>query len=217
LTSLKNSDDIKATFEEVLHKDISVVVSNAGINTGIEYEHVPAKTIETIINLNITPNCLLAAYFYERLIKRAENKLDKSAILFTASAASHFPNNHMLLYGMTKTFLRFFSLSLSEEKSEFIDVLCVSPGFVTTKLTFDRKEADTISTTKCIDGALKVLGQKSETSTNWTHHLIYKVIFASVWHISHEINNKLLNFVLIKTGLDKLEEKFVEREKNSLK
>jgi 17beta-estradiol 17-dehydrogenase / very-long-chain 3-oxoacyl-CoA reductase len=191
LAQLKDSDEIKSIFETALQKDISIVISNAGITTFDAYQISSPKIVETICSLNATANCLLTAFFYDRLVKRAEAKNVKSALLFTASLAGYAHDGHQIMYSSTKAFLRFFTLSLSEEVDKNVDILSVCPGLVSTNIIKFYDGPGSIDTSTCISGALKCLGQKTETNTSISHHVLRKFMVDDAWNIHHELPKKL--------------------------
>jgi short-subunit dehydrogenase len=195
LASLKDSEQIISIFEEALQKDISIVIGNAEMNTNDFLKHIDKKVVEEIINLNATSNCMLAAFFYNRLIQRAETKNVKSAFLFESGLAGYAPDSKtQMFYNSTKAFLRFFTLSLSEEANNHLDVLSVCPGQIRESIGDHLQGLFSVKPNECINGALKALGQRTETNTCGLHNIGRKILYDDCWNISHELylytNNK---------------------------
>ena len=99
-----------------------------------------------------------------------------------ASAAGILPLRNLHLYGMTKTFMYYFGTSLSEECDSNLDILTVCPGFVKTNMTLNFDSSSFIKPDQCINGILKVLGQRKMTNTHWIHHLQFRFIGSEIWH-----------------------------------
>jgi 3-hydroxybutyrate dehydrogenase len=187
LAALDSAEHIKETFKEALTKDISIVVSNAGISSHIPFEEVPSKTVSLMINLHCNANVLLMKFFYERLQNRTLDNKFKSAYICMASSGGLLPVDVAMLYCMTKTFLLYFIESVSNEASRNFDLLSVCPGYVSTDMTCYRKENDTITPNQCAKGTLKELGHSLVTTTHWATHIKLKLILNSLWHISHSL------------------------------
>jgi short-subunit dehydrogenase len=128
-------------------KDVGILVNNVGMTENTfgwfsdlgsrdgrhlsEEEHV-ADLIKTIKTNCIFPSKLTAAII--PLLKSRDHKY--SAIVNVSSILAHLPSPYNPIYGASKAYNRTFSRALTAEYAQMgIDVLCVSPGMVTSNLT----------------------------------------------------------------------------------
>lgn len=132
---------------EIDGKDVGLLVNNVGTtectfgwfsdlgsrndNFLTEDEHV-ADLIKTIKTNCVFPSKLTAAIL-PILRSRAH---PFSGIINVSSILAHMPSPFNPIYGATKSYNRTFSRALTAEYAELgVDVLCVSPGMVTSNLT----------------------------------------------------------------------------------
>ena len=105
------------------------------------------------------------------IIPRFHRRKSRSAIIDISSLARYMSVMPMVpCYSSTK----FFNYTLSqgyaqEDKTGKIDYLCLMPGYVTSKMTLERKDNDTISPKECAEECLKDLGQMTETFGHIKH------------------------------------------------
>lgn len=128
---------------ELSNKDVGLLVNNVGMtestfgwfsdlgNDLSEEQHV-ADLIKTIKTNCVFPSKLTAALI--PLFK--SRSTTPSAIINISSILAHLPSPFNPIYGATKAYNRTFSRALTAEYAQQgIDVLCVSPGMVTSNLT----------------------------------------------------------------------------------
>lgn len=144
-------DKISDLKEKITGNDVGILVNNVGMTENIfgwfsdlgnrddrllsEEEHV-ADLVKTIKTNCIFPSKLTAAII--PLLEAREHK--HSAIVNVSSILAHLPSPYNPIYGASKAYNRTFSRGLTAEYAQKgIDVLCVSPGMVTSNLTGMKK------------------------------------------------------------------------------
>ena len=154
-------DKITDLKEKLVEKDVGILVNNVGMTENTfgwfsdlgnvsmdkdelnrdqilltEKEHCD-DLIKTIKTNCIFPSKLTAAII--PLLKSRDHP--NSAIINVSSILAHLPCPFNPIYGATKAYNRTFSRALTAEYAQLgIDVLCVSPGMVTSNLTGMKKK-----------------------------------------------------------------------------
>ena len=114
---------------------ISILVNNAGVGLGGEFQKNDIKKYEDMVNLNIMTLTKLTYFILQDMKKERNGK-----ILNLASVASFIPGPYMSVYFATKAYVLSFSESLFfEGLKDNISVTAVCPG--STKTNF-AKTAD---------------------------------------------------------------------------
>lgn len=138
---------ITALKEKLIEKDVGLLVNNVGTTESTfgwfsdlgsrndrhmsEEEHV-----NDLIN-TIKTNCIFPSKLTAAIIPLLRSRAHPfSGIINLSSILAHLPSPFNPIYGATKSYNRTFSRALTAEYAELgIDVLCVSPGMVTSNLT----------------------------------------------------------------------------------
>lgn len=179
-------EKISALKAKMEGKDVGILVNNVGMTENTfgwfselgsrddrvlsEEEHV-ADLIKTIKTNCVFPSKLTAALIP---IFRSRNH-KYSAIVNVSSILAHLPSPFNPIYGATKAYNRTFSRALTAEYAQLgIDVLCVSPGMVTSNLTGMKSSTWFCSSARETAAyALKVVGFAVEVFLHPIHGLTY--------------------------------------------
>lgn len=129
-------------------KDVGLLINNVGTteNTfgwfsdiGTSRDNRPLTEEEHVNNLidTIKINCVFPSKLTAAIIPRLRLRENKfSGIINVSSILAHLPCPFNPIYGASKAYNRSFSRALTAEYGQLgIDVLCVSPGMVTSNLT----------------------------------------------------------------------------------
>lgn len=176
-------DKMAALKEELEGKDVGLLVNNVGTtestfgwfsevgNDMSEAEHV-ADLVKTIKTNCVFPSKLTAALI-PLLKSRANNT--PSAIINISSILAHLPSPFNPIYGATKAYNRTFSRALTAEYAQQgIDVICVSPGMVTSNLTGMKESTWFCASSKdTAKYSLKALGFAVEVFPHPIHGLTF--------------------------------------------
>ena len=163
----KDSADV-ALLEKIVEDtkdiDISMLINNVGVGT--MGTPVLDMKMQTALDM-IVINCIPQAIFDRLLLPRLWSRSKRGCVLDVSSVASlaNLPGKE--IYSASKFFNKAINNSFAMAgaiRKDNVDYLTLKPGFVKTGLTGEREiDAITCDTTQCVLGALKALGQKSET------------------------------------------------------
>ena len=161
-------DFLQKELTELQGLDISMLVNNVGVDIIDDFDKIPDQQLYDLISINIYSLVRMTKALMPQLIKR--NK--KSAIINVGSVAGLRPMAFFTTYSASKAFTNFFSAALSIEYTN-VDILCLTPFYVSTQLTHFKKLAfDTVSPNECANGTLNDLGLVRQTYGNWRHKII---------------------------------------------
>lgn len=155
--------------------DVSIVVNNIGLSTN----NTPfySMTMQDSLDM-ITANCIPQAILSKIFLKRFSERESRSALIDISSINSIQPFLGKEIYSATKIFNSWLSLAQSAKGPENVDFLCLKPGFVsTTGLRKRELNWTTCTTEECVEGTLKVLGQRAET-----YGSVKSILFGNVVH-----------------------------------
>jgi short-subunit dehydrogenase len=106
------------------HKELNVIVSNAGYGLNGPFEKIPIHEQLNIIDTNIRSQ-LEIAYAFIPLLKQ----FDKAYLLNTGSTTCYQSVPYMAIYAASKAFVLSFTRSLRFElRDTSVSVSCLSPG-----------------------------------------------------------------------------------------
>jgi len=106
------------------HRDIAVLVNNAGFGDSDPVVTADAGVLAAMIGLNVTALTLLTRAFVPGMVARGSGR-----ILNVASTASFSPVPTMAVYGATKAFVLSFSEAVAEELAGTgVTVTALCPG-----------------------------------------------------------------------------------------
>lgn len=161
-------------FKEFSDLDVSILVNNIGYVGAFQLTDMQRDLQDNLdlVTINCIPVTVLTKLFTEKFLSRGDSKT-KSAIITISSIAGEAPT-HKESYAASKVFCNYLSRGYSYVfGKEKIDFLCVKPGFVSTQMTgFKSLTRDTCTVGECVEGSLKVLGQKTETFGSKKHILL---------------------------------------------
>ena len=129
-----NHDQIEKFVEDsvkILNGGPDILINNAGITKDNLSLRMSSKEWNDVLNLNLTSTFLLCKFSLKKMIK---NKYGK--IVNITSVVGHTGNIGQSNYAASKSGVIGFSKSLSlEYAKKNININCVSPGFIETKMT----------------------------------------------------------------------------------
>jgi 17beta-estradiol 17-dehydrogenase / very-long-chain 3-oxoacyl-CoA reductase len=172
--SIRNTPyDYISVFSE-LDYDISILVNNVGIANPSLYKHKTVNDIKLIIDLNITPQCLLTRILIDTMVGREY----RSAIIDLSSVSAFSPIPYSNIYSASKVFSNYLTRALAyEQRGDRIDFVSVLPGYVATHLTKMKADGLFVITprehARCV---LNDLGYETETCGFWFHKVQYFIM-----------------------------------------
>jgi len=152
--------------EEFKDKDISILVNNVGLADAFKFTNFPEEALRDLLVVNTYPQVMMSSLVLPSMLKREK----KSAIIDLSSVASVHPIPHYSMYSATKTFNKFISQALRAEFADKnIDVMTMTPCYVTSPMTLNTTNLLFITAKQCADASLKKLGYEAVTFGHWYH------------------------------------------------
>ena len=155
--------------EEVKELEIGILVNNVGIVQPFNLFHnTEPDMFCKILNVNCLSVLMMTHIFLPEMLSRK-----KGAIVNISSLSGQIPIPFLQVYSVTKTFVDFFSSCLRQEYAgKGIDVQCVMPMYVSTKLSGLVEPSITKPSPETyVRQALGVLGVHCRTQGYWAHAL----------------------------------------------
>ncbi|MDN3551443.1 SDR family NAD(P)-dependent oxidoreductase [Mucilaginibacter aquaedulcis] len=113
---------------------LTIAIANAGITLFGDFLNYPAKSLQSVMNLNLQGSFFLA----QRAARQIIDQKSGGSILFMSSVTGHQAHKDLAAYGMTKAGLEMLAKSLVVELSEHqITVNTVAPGATLTERTME--------------------------------------------------------------------------------
>jgi uncharacterized protein len=134
---LTGENSCQIMYDHVKEKNypISFLINNAGVGGDYKFSNEGFEVFNRMIQLNIKALTLVTHKMLE-VLKRRES----SYILNVGSMAAHFEGPYKQVYGATKSFINYFSTSLSIElKHTNVHVSVLSPGGISSNVHHFRK------------------------------------------------------------------------------
>ena len=158
----------ESIIDELGDIDIGILVNNVGISY-LLFEGADCKRMRDCLVANIFPITLLTRLLVARMYSRQK----RSAIINLSSASGPRPYPGASVYSATKSYDRFFSITVGEEYKDKIDFLAVEPDVTTTPMAEPLKGDFwyRIDPIQCSESSLKALGKNDETHGHWKHAL----------------------------------------------
>ena len=160
-------EDYKEIEDQLKDLDISILINNAGKCFFKFFKDVKPEEIHDMVNINCTSYAMMTHGLINKLLKRQK----RSGIINVASLASFSPLPYQGCYSGTKRLVRFFSYGLHDNYKHKVDILCLSPGFVETKMVQEVDPDTTCSPETTVKNALRDLGHEIEVTGYWMHTL----------------------------------------------
>lgn len=155
----------KKLFKQLDQIEIGVLVNNVGINYEFPhgYEELPVDVDLSILKVNCESQLQMTKYV---LPKMKEKRCGGILSLSSLSCRVHAPM--LATYAATKSFNKTFSEALSVEARPYnVDVTCVSPGMVVSKMSGRKKPAFDCPSAAAM--AKQTLNKLGATSLTWGH------------------------------------------------
>jgi len=170
-------DDFTKNIEkEFKSLDIKILVNNVGVANVSNFFSSNESENKQEIFINSYSTVLLSKLFINTILeKRKSENSGKYAIINIGSILGNIPLPYLSIYCGTKAFVNNFSESLYYEfKEKNINIFCLTPYYVSTKMTgFKKLTFDTITPEECVSSAIKQFAKGKKTSSgNWKHELI---------------------------------------------
>uniref|UniRef100_A0A1B6HER9 Steroid dehydrogenase n=2 Tax=Homalodisca liturata TaxID=320908 RepID=A0A1B6HER9_9HEMI len=174
------ADDIYDNIrKELSDLDIGVLVNNVGIAHPYpdRFLDLPGhdRVFRDMIQCNVTGVMAMCLVVLPGMCERR-----RGAIVNVGSMSAEMPNPMFTVYAATKAFVSKFSLDLaSEYKRDGITVQCLTPGFVTTKISMAREPSWMAPTPeRYVQSALKSVGYGGKSTGYFPHSLMLFSIHA---------------------------------------
>ncbi|XP_041466474.1 very-long-chain 3-oxoacyl-CoA reductase-B-like [Lytechinus variegatus] len=187
--------------------DIGVLVNNVGMSYSFPQYFCELADSEKFLPNIININCL-SVVMMTNLVLPAMVERKRGIIINVSSASGMNPSPMLTVYSATKAFVDFFSRGIDVEyRSKGIQVQCVMPFYVTTKLSKLRRETMTIpSPTSYVNSALAALGSGNRTNGCLMHNLQGWVVGSVPEWVLDSVQMSIHNAIR-KVSLKKLAEK----------
>mmetsp|Transcript_13376 Transcript_13376/g.16976 ORF Transcript_13376/g.16976 Transcript_13376/m.16976 type:complete len:157 (+) Transcript_13376:486-956(+) len=139
------------------------------------------------------------AYKFQKVLE-ARNK-DRSGMILVASIVTETPGCYTaMVYAATKAFVKYFTQAMgyensisSAKKRSQIDLLCLQPGFVKTKMIKAAEDKGTamavVSTEECVSTTLRDLGSEICTYGPMKHER-FASILGTIYKYASTVINK---------------------------
>jgi short-subunit dehydrogenase len=171
-------------YEQLAGLDIAILINNAGVMYTGSFDESPADSSrwKDMIDINVMHVGMMTTAFRDKLIKRKREQGLKSAIINVSSTIGYLHGAAgCAVYTATKGFVHFYTMALSAELKDDIDIQCMAPGFTRTNLLNETSSKAnalvSISAEDCAKGSLRDLGYEFLTSGDWRHD--FQVPFAT--------------------------------------
>ena len=161
----ENFQKINDELKDILH--IKLLVNNIGDASVGPFTEFSISHNTNLIKTNILSYVNMTQFFLDKNKKN----LEKIGIINIGSYYGTRNLPGVNIYSSTKAFLNNFSLALSYEQ-ENIDILCVAPLWVSTKMTRAKKSYFVIEPRQVVMASLSKLGIIRFTYGNWRHTII---------------------------------------------
>lgn len=193
--------------EEILKNDVRILINNVGITSVNNFFNETDEAIKQQILINSYSAVILSKIFINKIRSNTESP-KRYGIINVGSILGKFALPYLSIYCGTKAFLNNFSESLFYEFHEKnIDIFCLTPYYVSTKMTgYKKLSFDTITPEQCVNSAIKQFSYgKKESSGNWKHELI-TLFFESFWLRSYLIRLKKAYYQNLVQRSDKIKD-----------
>ena len=153
--------------------DYSILVNNVGMANRDILLNTDEETIKRLITVNCTSQAVMSHMMTNYFNKRGK----LSCIMTTSSLSTMFPFPAYELYGASKSFNRYLSLTLLD--NPLIDSYTFCPAFVDTALSRSKANWFKVQSSESAKSAIKFLGRhRMEFFGHWKHELLYFVFKA---------------------------------------
>ena len=159
-------DDIMRQVEDL---DIGLVVLNAGVSNSGYISEIDIAELEQTLDVNVYQYSLLT----HKIAKKLESRqAEQSGLVLISSVAAELPGAvGFVTYGASKVFVKYLCMSMDYEQSadsgqrrSKIDVQCLQPGYVRTKLINQAEKKGltfaVIPVEQCVGASLRDLGSE---------------------------------------------------------
>lgn len=166
-----NIEFYKEIFDFVRDLDVCILVNNVGTAFGGMLDRTYEECRRQVV-VNHCPQVVLANYFQRKFLQR---KSDLGchvggAIVNLSSISKIFPNDIIPMYAATKKYNSVLSNASYYHFGKDLDILSLMPGYVITRMTgYRKKDAATVTTDVCVEGALRALGRTVDTHGAMNH------------------------------------------------
>ena len=135
LADFTNPDILPKIMEDLerFKIDIGILVNNVGMlgPHHMPFQELDEKTVIGMINVNILATTVLC---HSILPKMKEKR--RGAVINLSSTAAYNFSPYLAVYTATKTYMSAFTVAIAEEYKDCgIEIQCVEPGAVKTKMT----------------------------------------------------------------------------------
>lgn len=145
--------------------NITILVNNVGVIIRGLMSDIKIESVYETIKVNILPQLYLSKMF----IQSRNNK--KGGIISISSISCEGIKNNCNLYLSTKLFNKYLSKGLHLEEPE-LDVLCVKPSLVSTKMAQINPDSKFVITAKeCVFSIFKEFVHEYDTYGSWKHKI----------------------------------------------
>lgn len=165
LGKTRDVSHFRKIYDECKDLDISILVNNAGLGLKDDFKNSSIEDMKNVLDVNVYALLMLSNLFAQKLAKRP----NRSAIINLGSLAGVCPLPYFAVYSSSKAFVRYLSFAIGEELKDNIDVLCPTPGYVSTRLTGFKSSVDTANVEGCAKNIISSLGKYREHCTFWIH------------------------------------------------
>ncbi|TMW54889.1 hypothetical protein DOY81_000122 [Sarcophaga bullata] len=190
----KGREVYKHIEQELAGIPVGILVNNVGkmYDYPDELENISEDILWDLININIGAVTLMS-----RMLIPQMKKQGKGAIINLSSGSELQPIPLMAVYAATKRYIRSFSLAIERELAEYhIDVQCVTPLFVVTKMN---QYSETVMKGNILIPHVQsytrslvfTLGKTIETTGYWSHGLQYFVMKLSPEWLRTRISHRM--------------------------
>jgi 17beta-estradiol 17-dehydrogenase / very-long-chain 3-oxoacyl-CoA reductase len=188
-------DDI---YDQLKDLDISILINNVGLS-GENYFH--SFSSQDMVDF-FGVNCVSQVMMTKKILPNMLYRKNKSAIISISSISGTSFIGYLQPYAATKAFNDFFSKALTEEYGNKLDILSMTPHFIRTAMTFNKRIGGwfNIEVEQFVESTLDKLGYETHSAGHPKHQLamILSECFTEDQKIRNQRKNmpRLLNMLL---------------------
>ena len=160
------------TVRDITERDsdgIAILCNNVGIGQFERFEDSLLNKQRSILNINAGACTMMTRIIIPFMQGRTLNK-SSGGILFVSSMARYLHLPFMPLYSATKAYVHALASTVAMEYRGVIDLLCLTPSGVTTRLNPATGSLNITPSLAAISH-FKSLGVETETDGHWKHEL----------------------------------------------
>ena len=156
---------------DIVHQErISFLINNVGMYGISNFHEYKLSTLESYHNLNTGAATHMTRLLIPHILQSTPPKIYKTCIIFISSGTKSCKFPFVSTYSATKSYIHALANSIAMEYKEELDVLCLYPGAINTRLN-PGEGAFFISPEGAVSSHLRSVGRERNGYGHWKHEL----------------------------------------------